>query len=306
MVAPIQVALAADIVDPARRMGLDNRTWDMTFQGLLALVPNAPGGGSVFLKSDTPDAVHIHCSSLSPGQSVPNYDHSFAEICVFRPSAGQDAGPPLVHVESIDLDLQLGDVEAVDTLPWGGLQPVVDSPHMRCLSFSHYGLGGANFEVSKRMLCSVLRRSQLTWALESGKLQFKNYCPGLTENPVTRADILSVTTEHTIDGTTIALDIAEQAEWLLRPVHSRFKADADTTKEHYLRKLVTNRTSGVSTDAVSGTALSTADSVQDTAVEQIWEAAEGDGPGDEQGEETGGVSDEESIHGRRHRTGMGI
>ncbi|EKM49308.1 uncharacterized protein PHACADRAFT_107038, partial [Phanerochaete carnosa HHB-10118-sp] len=43
MVGPSQAALAADIVDPARRIGLDNSTWDTPLQGLLALAPHGPG-----------------------------------------------------------------------------------------------------------------------------------------------------------------------------------------------------------------------------------------------------------------------
>ncbi|EKM48279.1 uncharacterized protein PHACADRAFT_203013 [Phanerochaete carnosa HHB-10118-sp] len=277
------------IVDPARRMGLDDRTWDTALQGLLALAPNRPG--LTVVGGDVTDAVRIHCYSLSPGQ--PARRGIIAEVRFCRSSAGQDAGPTLAHIESIDLELRLGDVGVADTLPWDGLRAVVDSPHMRRLCIKYNGPGNECFEGAKKVLCSVLRRSQLTWALESGKLQFeRNYRP---ENSVTREDILSVPTKHTIDGTTITLDIAEQAEWLLRPVHARSGYEANGSREHYLRELVTNRPSGPSTDAASGTAPPTADGAQDTAVEQTWEAAEGDGPVGEQGEETGDVGDEESI-----------
>ncbi|EKM48118.1 uncharacterized protein PHACADRAFT_109377 [Phanerochaete carnosa HHB-10118-sp] len=295
MVAPIQAALATDIVDPARLMGLDDRTWDTSLQGLLALAPRVPGRVDVSLDGDMPgrysNAVEIHCYSLSPGQ--PAGPDIIAEVRFCRSSAGQDAGPTLAHIESIDLELLLGDVGVADTLPWDGLRPVIDSPHMRRLCIKYYAPENGCFEGAKKVLCSVLRRSQLTWALESGKLQFERHFR--PENSVTREDILSVPTKHTIDGTTITLDIAEQAEWLLRPVHARSEEHTTETREHYLRELVTNRPSGPSTDAASGTAPPTADGAQDTAVEQTWEAAEGDGPVGEQGEETGDVGDEESI-----------
>ncbi|EKM48066.1 uncharacterized protein PHACADRAFT_203293, partial [Phanerochaete carnosa HHB-10118-sp] len=277
------------IADPARHMGLDDRTWDTTLQGLLALVPNRPGLAVV--GGDVTDTVRIHCSSSSPGQPARHVIVATVRFC--QSSVGQDAGPPLAHIESIDLDLQLGDVGVADTLPWDGLQAVLDSPHMRRLRIAYDRLGNTKFEVTKRILCSVLRRSQLIWALESDILQFKTRYS--VERFVTSADILSVPTEHTVDGTTITLDIAEQAEWLLRPVHARSGREANGSREHYLRELVTNRPSGASTDAASGTAPPTADGAQDTAVEQTWEAAERDGPVGEQGEETGGVGDEESI-----------
>ncbi|EKM48954.1 uncharacterized protein PHACADRAFT_202190 [Phanerochaete carnosa HHB-10118-sp] len=266
MVTPIQVALAADIVAPARRMGLDDSTWDTTFHRLLALVPNEPGDAFVY---------------GVPNQSIPNIIGASVRVC--RSSVGQDAGSLFAHIDSIALELQFIDVEVANNLAWDGLRPVIDSPHMRCLRIVHGGPEYHDFVVAKRILCSVLRRAQLTWALESGKLQFGSRW--YAENYVTSADILLVPTEHTIDGIMITLDITKQAEWLLRPVHSRFEKERKETREHYLQKLVMNRTSGVSMDAVPAIIPSTADSAQGSVVGQMWEAAEGDGPGDEQDEE---------------------
>ncbi|EKM49295.1 uncharacterized protein PHACADRAFT_265703, partial [Phanerochaete carnosa HHB-10118-sp] len=61
MVTPTQAALAAAIVDPARRMGLDRRIWDTALQGLLALVPRVPGWADVSLDGDMPGSYSNSC-----------------------------------------------------------------------------------------------------------------------------------------------------------------------------------------------------------------------------------------------------
>ncbi|EKM48732.1 uncharacterized protein PHACADRAFT_266182 [Phanerochaete carnosa HHB-10118-sp] len=204
-------------------------------------------------------------SSHSYDQDGFKGDYFAAAIKVCRPSAaGQDAGPPLAYVESISLQLSFENVEAMDTLDWDALRAVVDSPHMHYLRIRYFQQRNKDFETAKRVLCSVLRRTQLTWALESGKLQFGR----LTGDPVTSADILSVPAEHIIDGiTTITLDIAEQADWLLYPVQRRHLA-RDTTREEYLRQLVAARASGASANLGSEVAPPIAGSTQHTALEQ--------------------------------------
>ncbi|EKM49086.1 uncharacterized protein PHACADRAFT_202029 [Phanerochaete carnosa HHB-10118-sp] len=164
-------------------------TWDTTFHRLLALVPNEPGDAFVYgVYGNTLDLI----------------------VRVCRSSVGQDAGSLFVHIDSIALELQFIDVEVANNLAWDGLRPVIDSPHMRCLCIVHGGPEYHDFVVAKRILCSVLHCAQLTWALESGKLQFGSRW--YTENYVTSADILLVPTEHTIDGIMITLNITKQAE----------------------------------------------------------------------------------------------
>lgn len=203
---------------------------------------------------------NIYCYSLDRGTSVS--DSISVDVKVCRPSAGQDVVAPLAHLESITLDLSFADIETVNSLAWDALRAVVDSTHMRCLCISYSRPQDKAFEVTKKILCSVLRRTQLTWALGSGKLQFG----GFSSDPATSADILFIPTEHTIDGTTITLDIAEQAEWLLLPVRRPYTGGA--TRETYLRRLVAARMGGVSTGTDSGSASPTADSAQVTAVVQ--------------------------------------
>ncbi|EKM53731.1 uncharacterized protein PHACADRAFT_260229, partial [Phanerochaete carnosa HHB-10118-sp] len=275
----LQAVLAADILEPGRRMGLDDRTWDAAFQLALALKESEVAG--VTLKrgnGDMFDMATISCSSgrysyLAFGRNSINVD-----IKVCRPNADQGAGSPLAHIESITLRLSSSDLEVANTLPWDGLRPVVDSPHMHRLCIADGMLPHQSYEATKRILCSVLRRTQLTWALESRKLQFSNF-----DHSITSEDILSVPTEHTIDGTTITLDIAEQAEWLL-PASRPGLSDIDATRNQYLRRLVATRTSRASivTDTSSGIARSTADSTQHTvALEQAAEVPEADVQGSE-------------------------
>ncbi|EKM52872.1 uncharacterized protein PHACADRAFT_198921 [Phanerochaete carnosa HHB-10118-sp] len=284
MTVSTQAALAADVLAVARRIGVDNRTWDATLQALLALVPYAFERANVWLEhqngSALADTATIYCSS--PGQGQSEGDDVRIDVRVRRPSTGQDAGSLLAHVEEIALNLSFADVETVDTLPWDALQAIVDSPHMRRLLITCYTLPSLMQarKTSKRILCSVLRRTQLAWALESGKLQFQTFKP----NPFTSEDILSIPTGHTIDGTTIALDITEQAEWLL---HSDNPYDPRNSRKEYLRQLVAARAGRESTDTVPETAPSTADGPQNTAGEQSSEAMEVVMPDYEHGEGTG-------------------
>ncbi|EKM52870.1 uncharacterized protein PHACADRAFT_261539 [Phanerochaete carnosa HHB-10118-sp] len=271
MAVSVQAALAADILAAGRRMGLDDRTWDTTLQALFVLVPSAFEGAVVSLYNQNGhmfDTARI--SGHSYNQDVSMGDSFGADIKVFRPSADQDAGSPLAHVESIALTLSFADVEAVDMLDWDALRAVIDSPHMHYLRIHYFEQQNKDFEAAKRILCSVLRRTQLTWALESGKLQFGQFFG----DPATSADISSVPAEHTIDGTTITLDIAEQAEWLLHPVRRSFNYLDNITREEYLRRLVAARVSGTSADTGSEVAPPTAGNTQNTALEQTHEVAD--------------------------------
>ncbi|EKM49001.1 uncharacterized protein PHACADRAFT_132023 [Phanerochaete carnosa HHB-10118-sp] len=259
MAVSVQAALAADILAAARRMGLDEHTWDTALQALLVLVPNTFDSTPVYLNNQNGsmfDAVRIECRPLGQGVSINDSINIDVKVC--RPSVDRGAESPFAHISSIALGLSFADVEAVDTFNWDVLRVVVDSPHMRCLRINYFVSHGG----VKRILCSVLRRTQLTWALESGKLQF-GYRYG--DGSVTSADILSVPTEHTVDDTTITLDIAEQAEWLLYPVLRRYPGR--TTREEYVRQLVAERTSRVSKDTGSEIVPSTADSTPYTAVD---------------------------------------
>ncbi|EKM51808.1 uncharacterized protein PHACADRAFT_262152 [Phanerochaete carnosa HHB-10118-sp] len=70
----------------------------------------------------------------------------------------------------------------MESLPWEAFRDVVDPPHMLSLRIESSGRQGEVYEAAKRILCSVLHRTQLTWALESGKLQF-----GPSYKPITSA-----------------------------------------------------------------------------------------------------------------------
>ncbi|EKM52876.1 uncharacterized protein PHACADRAFT_261541 [Phanerochaete carnosa HHB-10118-sp] len=286
-----QAALAADIlaVGPSRRMGVDDRAWDATLQALFALVPNTFEAAPVSLhdwNGSMFGTAIISGHSCNQDGSMGDYLRAKIEVC--RPSVGQDAGSPFAHVESIALQLSFEDVEAVDALDWDAFRAVVDSPPMHYLRIHYFQQRNKDFQTAKRILCSVLRRTQLTWALESDKLQFGCHL----SDPTTSADISSVPAEHTIDDTTITLDIAEQAEWLLRPVRPPFLADG-TTREEYLRQLVAARASGAPADSGSDVAPPTAGNTQHTALEQTHEVADDSAQGLRVHEGVGGGGEED-------------
>ncbi|EKM49320.1 uncharacterized protein PHACADRAFT_201783 [Phanerochaete carnosa HHB-10118-sp] len=101
-------------------MGLDNCMWDGALRGLLVLVPNGPGKAAVYLDDWNGIMTMIKCSlSIDDGYSA--YYSILAEVKVCRPSAGQNAGPPLVHIESIILAILFSNKEALDALTWDAL-----------------------------------------------------------------------------------------------------------------------------------------------------------------------------------------
>ena len=141
--------------------------------------------------------------------------------------------PQLAFVERIDLWFSFAAEDAVESITFSALQAIVDSPQFSqlVLLYSDDPKCSNEHETLKMILCSVLGRKQLTWALESHKLQF--WGPGKGEI-ITSSDILSVPTEYTLNDAAIHLDIVQQAEWLLC-----FTPDQ---REDYLRDLVTAQT----------------------------------------------------------------
>ena len=85
----------------------------------------------------------------------------------------------------------------------------------------------------KVVLCVVLRRTQLTWALDSHRLKFERRLDNDERHVLSSEQILSVAVEHTIDDQHLTLTVPEQAEWLL---HSTTAA-----KDAYLRQLPAQR-----------------------------------------------------------------
>ncbi|EKM52559.1 uncharacterized protein PHACADRAFT_261062 [Phanerochaete carnosa HHB-10118-sp] len=256
-----QATLASDVLVAAARLGLDEQTWSGVVHAVLALAPSTFRGVLVRLhgqRGSMFDGAIIYCSS--PVQDGPMSDYVKAYVQVRRLNASPGVPLPPAYIESIALALSSTGVHDVESFPWDVLQPAIDLPLVRHLRFE--GLDGQEYEAMKKILCSVLRRSQLTWALDSGKLQFITF----DSNPVTSADVLSVPTEHTVDGIAITLNTAEQAEWLLHPVSHPLLA----TRKEYLRKVVAERASMLaSADTSSGTAPSTAGGVRDAAVGQV-------------------------------------
>ncbi|EKM52863.1 uncharacterized protein PHACADRAFT_126976 [Phanerochaete carnosa HHB-10118-sp] len=246
-----QATLASDILSIIARLGLDDRMWNVVLQALLALVPDT--FERVLIEKLTAtgrpssDWTTIRCTLLAQESDVCDYVDAVIKIC--RPKSGPGILSPLAYIERITLVLSIADVDATGSPPFEAFQGVVDSPHLRYLRLAARTRRGQDYETMKNILCSVLRRTQLTWALESHKLQFGDYYRFKHNDIVTSADILAAPAEHTINDTTITLDTAEQAEWLLRSSHQNKKAE-------YLRELVTARASEASTNKSPGVAPS--------------------------------------------------
>ena len=160
-------------------------------------------------------------------------DAVWATVYARRPDATTaDPQPQPAVVERIKLWISFTVEDAVESIKFDTLQVIVDSPQFRKLVLA-YSSGSENeYKTLKTILRSVLDSKQLVWALESRILQFET--PWI-DQIITSSDVVSVPTGHTDGDNTIALDTAEQAEWLLR-----FTPDA---REEYLRKLVTARMS---------------------------------------------------------------
>ena len=164
-------------------------------------------------------------------------DAMFATIYALRPdtTAGFRPTPAFVVNHGIDLWFSFAAEDAVESLKFDGLQAIVESPRFCKLVIASDDSEGNQYKTFKRILHSVLERKKLTWALDSHKLQFD----GSGKDEIIRsADILSVPTEDTDGDITITLNIAQQAEWLLRFTQHKRSA--------YLRALAYERGGGES------------------------------------------------------------
>ena len=85
----------------------------------------------------------------------------------------------------------------------------------------------------KKILCAVLRRTQLSWALDSRRLEFIQRFDSKRSSVLSSASILSRPAEHIVGDKPVTLDVPEQAEWLL---HFQPK-----NRNAYLRQLVAQR-----------------------------------------------------------------
>lgn len=122
--------------------------------------------------------------------------------------------PQHASVERLVLFFSFASEDAVESIKFDALRAIVDSPQFCKLVFqSDDGSKSSNeYKTLKTILRSVLDRKQLTWALDSRKLQFQT---GWKGDIVPSSDIISVPTEHILGDVTITLDTSQQAEWLL-------------------------------------------------------------------------------------------
>ena len=159
----------------------------------------------------------------------------WATVYARRPDAtAANPQPRPAFVERIELMFSFAAKDAVESIKFDVLQAIVSSPQFSklVLAYSSRSKRSNEYKRWKTILYSVLDGKQLTWALDSRKLQFKT--PS-RRKIVTSSDILSVPTEYTFGDVTVTLKPAQQAKWLLC-----FTPDA---KDEYLQKLVTARMS---------------------------------------------------------------
>ena len=150
---------------------------------------------------------------------------------------GTASHPFPAFAETLSLAFSLAATDDLESLDLDVLQAiVVDSPRLSRLVIDCESSEPNHYKTFSAILCSVLQRKQLVWALESRKLQF--WGPWREDNYgiITSADILSVPTEHADDEITITLSFAQQVEWILC-----FGPDE---REVYLQKLTAARIDG--------------------------------------------------------------
>ena len=134
------------------------------------------------------------------------------------------------HVEKITFLCGFVDPEAVEELPWDGLQPITALPLFRMLCFQARMRQAEEqrYACMHRVLCAMLRRARLTWALSPARIEFRY--SWADEPAVTCEDILTLPKSHVVSNTHIVLEVHEQAEWLLRGL--------DETRRTYLQNLL--------------------------------------------------------------------
>ncbi|GJE95584.1 hypothetical protein PsYK624_117700 [Phanerochaete sordida] len=135
----------------------------------------------------------------------------------------------------MELDIWFSDPDIeVESLPWDALEPLLDPAHAKFLCFTV--APGGQYHSVKRLMCAVLRRTRLAWALNRGLLHFcKHRHPDRRPlSSLSCADINVVPAEHAVDGHALTLDTEEQAEWLLRIFQG-------SGRDAYLRELVAAR-----------------------------------------------------------------
>lgn len=184
---------------------LNMSTWRQMCKALLALLPDA-------------DIANVDRLSDRDGCSIAGMEVAtlFSRVKMFvippRPPLARGGG--FLRGDGIDVWISLQQQPDEPELSWDLWKDIFENSTDRakfdCLSIL------VNVEApapAKELLSLVLRRIQLKWALDSGKLRFLR---GWDDTSITSEDIRASEHQHAIDGMTLTLDATEQAEWLLR------------------------------------------------------------------------------------------
>ncbi|EKM53572.1 uncharacterized protein PHACADRAFT_125379 [Phanerochaete carnosa HHB-10118-sp] len=261
---PDQAMLASDILAASARLNIDNDTWITALQAFVAFAPETFDKVTLNLG---PNGVRI-VLGMADESSKDAAGCIRVEVYVYRPSVSPGLASPPSRIKSITLRFCY-DIEDVESLPLDGLHSIVDRPLVESLCVACFFEEGPEYKTFKKIVRSVLGRTQLTWALNLRKLQFNHAYLNL-DSTTTSGDILSVPIAHTVNGIPITLDTSEQAEWLLSDPGDR---------EDYLQELLTARKSTAVAGTSPGIESSVTGGTQD-ATQQTQHVAEIGGLGD--------------------------
>ncbi|GJF00728.1 hypothetical protein PsYK624_170280 [Phanerochaete sordida] len=258
-----QARLALDLLAAAPRLGLaaEDPQWSALLDALLASVPSGfkqarmtlhPSGGGP-LDGQAPGKVVLRFSPTTtsgPDQLVADAWVTRARATPTRP---EDAP---AYVSAISLTAGFATAEDGDPPSFDGFRGSADSARFEQLRF-WVREGNAQEEAGMRaLLRSVLRREQLTWALERGILRLQhsvfNHKINMWDSAayIDSSTILSILADRsfvTINDTPPTLDDDEYAEYL-----SLFFAEK---RADYLRRLPALRAERAAASAHSLTAI---------------------------------------------------
>lgn len=235
-----QTALAADILRVPGRLGLVDGAWESVLRALVPLVSDTSKQVTLGLYQRAGSQCDHAAIGFSDTVKSPLDDPTVTaevHILVGRRDASQQPTEPAepAYIRRIVLTGSFPGLYTTGPTSLDALHSENAAAVQRLEELVvRARVGNWDDQVGmKTILCAVLRRSQLSWALDSRRLVFVGHLDKKPRDYLFSKEILSVRAEHVIDDKHLTLDIPEQAEWLLRFTFGRRKA--------YLRQLVAQR-----------------------------------------------------------------
>lgn len=233
-----QTALASDILWAPVPLRLDDGAWRAVLEAMVSLVPDTWEQATLELCSQDDSRF---------GQAVIGFSDTFkpapnvveAHIYVRQPEndSSPHEGPLPRYIWSID---PTGSFPGLHTAGTTSLDELANNAAVSRLEEVEIWARQNNktdSEGMKAVLCAVLHRTQLTWALDSHRLKFEQRLDNDERHVLSSEQILSMAVEHTIDDHHLVLTVPEQVEWLLHPTTA--------AKDAYLRQLPAQRASAI-------------------------------------------------------------